>query len=196
MKKIMVGGAPCLGRVLALVAASALALVACGGGESVGVTSTSRVSGGGQTTFTSQTSVTTQVATTSPELGSTRWNVSDYSLPTGAITNVWPDTEVSLIFGEDGGVSGSVGCNSYSGNFVVEGEYDEFEEGVRDENDGQSIHIVVLSVTEKACSPEHVMEQEGEILSLLQGVDRWFISRGELILRSSEGLFLKANSDG
>jgi hypothetical protein len=42
----------------------------------------------------------------------------------------------------------------------VEGDHDEYEEGVRDGNDGQSIHIVVLSVTGKACSPEHVKEQE------------------------------------
>ncbi len=79
----------------------------------------------------------------------------------GATSRVqFSDTAVTLSFGADGGVSGSAGCNTYSGNFVVEGEHDEFEEGVRDGNDGQSIHIVVLSVTGKACSPEHVMEQE------------------------------------
>ena len=173
-----------------------MALVACGGGDSDGATSTLKAPDTEQSTFTTQTTATIQLDAVAPELGETSWNVADYGLPTLGIMNVLPDTEVTLRFGTDGSVSGSSGCNDYNGTFGVDGIYDEFEEGVRDDNDGQSIHIVVASATKKACSPDHVMEQELEILTLLEGVDRWFIARNELILRSSDGFFLRAEPSG
>jgi len=192
----VLGRASHVGSGVALVATFALILVACGGGESDGATSTSRALDTGQSTSTSQGTATTQADAPVPALGATSWTVADYGLPTVGTMNVWPDTEVTLSFGADGSVSGSTGCNQYSGNFEVEGPYDEFEDGVRDEEDGQTIQIVVLSVTERGCSPDHVMEQETEILSLLEGVDRWFMARGELILRSSDGFFLQADPTG
>lgn len=185
-----------IGWVIVFVAASALALAACGGGESADVTTTLKVPGMEQSTSTSRATATTQVDAAAPELGATSWNVTDYGLSAGVLTNVWPDTEVTLRFGADGSVSGSTGCNDHSGSFEVVGSYNEFEEGVRDADDGQTIHIMVASLTEKTCSPDHVMEQEREILSLLEGVDRWFIARGELILRSADGFFLQAEPSG
>ncbi len=119
-----------------------------------------------------------------PELAGTSWVVANYSLPSGALTNPWPGSELTLKFGTDGTVTGSTGCNEFEGPYQVEGSYDPFEEGVRDDNDGQAITIGPLAVTERACAEQTWMEQEGEYLANLNAGGRWFIARGQLILRS------------
>ena len=96
----------------------------------------------------------------------------------------------TLGFGDDGIVSGSTGCNEYSAAFDVEGPYDESLEGQRDENDGQVIRFGVLTITERACTESNDMEQEAEFVDVLEKVGRWFIGRGNLILRESDGFFL------
>jgi heat shock protein HslJ len=114
-----------------------------------------------------------------------------YNLDTGGMTNLWPGTEITLRFEDDGTVSGIGGCNNYSGTFEVEGPYDEFVEGALDENDGQAIHMGPFTVTEMACtSPNNVMEQETEYLDALQKAGRWLVARGNLILRTGDGFFL------
>ncbi len=134
----------------------------------------------------------TQGDTVAPELGGTSWNVTLYeSESAGGMTNLWPGSEITLHFGDDGTVSGFSGCNDYSGSFEVEGPYDEFVEGVRDPNDGQAIRMGPFTVTEKACtSPNGVMEQEMEYLDVLQSAGRWLIVRENLGLRTGDGFFL------
>ncbi len=124
-----------------------------------------------------------------PELIGTSWRVVTYSIP-GSMTNPWPGTELTLRFNDDGTVSGSTGCNEYSATFEVEGPYDEFVEGQRDENDGQVIRFGALSITERACAESNYMEQEAEFVDLLEEVGRWFVGRGNLILRTADASFL------
>jgi len=168
-----------------LCLAAVLLLAACGGG-----------SGDDPTTTTTPTTTAVVTTTTNdgggsaaPELAGTSWNVINYALD-GSITNVWPDTVVTIAFGADGTVSGSTGCNEYGGPYVTDGPYDPFEEGVRDANDGQAITLGPLVVTERACTPQHVMDQEGEYLALLDAAGRWLIGRGNLSLRGDDGSFL------
>jgi heat shock protein HslJ len=124
-----------------------------------------------------------------PELADTSWNVIDYRLPDGTITNVWK-TDVTISFSADGTVSGSAGCNVYEGTWSVSGAWDAFESGVPDSNDGQELILDSLSWTELACEDDAVMEQEAEILNLLQDAGRWVLIRGEFNLRDAEGGFL------
>jgi heat shock protein HslJ len=124
-----------------------------------------------------------------PELADTSWNVIDYRLPDGTITNVWK-TDVTISFSADGIVSGSAGCNVYEGTWSVSGAWDAFESGVPDSNDGQELILDSLSLTELACEDDAVMEQETEILDLLQDAGRWVLIRGEFNLRDAEGGFL------
>jgi heat shock protein HslJ len=124
-----------------------------------------------------------------PELADTSWNVIDYRLPDGTITNVWK-TDVTISFSADGTVSGSAGCNAYEGTWSVSGAWDAFESGVPDSNDGQELILDSLSWTEMACEDDAVMEQEAEILDLLQDAGRWVLIRGEFNLRDAEGGFL------
>jgi heat shock protein HslJ len=124
-----------------------------------------------------------------PELADTSWNVIDYRLPDGTITNVWK-TDVTISFSADGTVSGSAGCNAYEGTWSVSGAWDAFESGVPDSNDGQELILDSLSWTELACEDDAVMEQETEFLDLLQDAGRWVLIRGEFNLRDAEGGFL------
>ena len=124
-----------------------------------------------------------------PVLAGTSWAVTTYTMTGGAFTGVLDGTEVTINFGTDGTLSGFTGCNNYTATFAVEGPYDEFEDGVRDENDGQAITIGPIEVTEIACeSPGFIMEQEAEHLANLEGAERWFISRGNLVLRGENTL--------
>jgi heat shock protein HslJ len=128
-------------------------------------------------------------AVETPELGGTNWNVTDYKLVSGSITNVWK-TEVTISFGADGTVSGSLGCNDYEATWMVSGVYDEFESGVPDSNDGQVLILDSLSWTDSVCSDEAIMEQEAEMIDLLQRGRRWVVIRGNFNLRDAEGAFL------
>jgi heat shock protein HslJ len=131
-----------------------------------------------------------QTLETPPELAGTSWLVDTLAIESG-MTNPWPGTELTLIFGSDGTLSGSAGCNTYLGSFQTSGDYDAFEEGIRDPNDGQIIVLGPLALTEMACdSPNNVMEQEIEFMSALDQAGRWVITRGDLSLRTSEGLFV------
>lgn len=129
-------------------------------------------------------------AAPAPELGGTSWRVTDYTLPGGSFTNVWDHTEVIIQFGADGTATGNLGCNDFTASFVVEGPYDEFEDGVRDANDGQLIRFESIDLGAETCDDDNTMEQELEILDHLENAGRWLIVRGNFNLRSSDGAFL------
>jgi heat shock protein HslJ len=141
------------------------------------------------TTTLSPTTTEPAASVEAPVLADTSWNVIDYRLPDGTITNVWK-TDVTISFSADGTVSGSAGCNVYEGTWSVSGAWDAFESGVPDSNDGQELILDSLSWTEMACEDDAVMEQEAEFLDLLQDAGRWVLIRGEFNLRDAEGGFL------
>jgi len=176
-------------RLVGLIVVTALVLAACGGGDAADETATTTTSIATTSTTTDLDGDTTQPDVVAPELVSTSWVVVTYSLA-GSMTNPWPGSELTLRFNDDGTVSGSTGCNEYSATSEVEGPYDEFVEGQRDENDGQVIRLGALTITERACAESNYMEQEAEFVDLLEQVGRWFIARGNLILRSADASFL------
>ncbi len=170
----------------------ALALAGCGG-ESDGATTAAP----GSDTATTSTSPDVVVGSTAPssapapDLAGTEWSVTEYTLENGSLTNLWPQTEITIQFEAERVLTGFSGCNDYHGTYEVTGGYDEFQDGVRDPADGQAIRIVDLAVTEKACtSPNNVMSQETEYLAAFQQVGRWVIVRGALSLRDADGFIL------
>ena len=181
---------------VAAVSVLALVLTACGDSALVEpTTATSQPSGltSGTTvapaTTAAPATTSTQAGTPAPELAGTSWNVTEYRLPGGSITNVWK-TEVTIAFHADRTFSGSSGCNTYGGEWDVAGGWDEFEDGVRDANDGQELVLTNLAWTEMACEDAAIMEQETEILDLLQNAGRWVLIRGSFHLRDAAGSFL------
>ncbi len=138
---------------------------------------------------------TTEPATTVPSPGpvlvGTGWNVTYFNLGSAGLTNPWPGTQITIRFGDDGNVSGSGGCNEYQGTFETSGPYDEFEDGVRDSNDGQAISFGPMTATKRGCAePSGIMEQELDYLAALANVGRWVLARDTLSLRTSEGFAL------
>lgn len=78
-----------------------------------------------------------------------------------------PGTVVSALF-LDGAVSGSAGCNTYSGSYRTEGE---------------NLSIEVTGVTNAVCE-EPVMIQEAEYLAFLQGAQSYGFSGARLQISS------------
>ena len=176
-------------QLLAAVAVLAVAAAACGGSDDDTATTVPP----DETTTTAAPAATSAPDTTAPaseeapDLAGTEWSLATYRLPgDGAITNLWPGSEITAKFDEAGLVTGSTGCNEYSAEFATSGPYDPFEDGIRDENDGQAVTITITAITERACEEQNFMEQEGEFLENLTGVDHWFIARGNLLLRGEE----------
>lgn len=169
-----------------------LVLVACGGDDSSdGEPTSTRPSPTDTTAAAPATSTSDATGGEAPGLAGTTWNVTEYTLPNGSLTQLWPNTEITIAFDTDVALSGSGGCNTYQGTYEVTGGYDEFEDGVRDPNDGQAMTVTDLSFTEMAClEPSNVMEQEAEYFDALLKVGRWVIVRGALSLRDTDGFVL------
>lgn len=120
----------------------------------------------------------------SQELAGTEWNVTAYNTGTQAVVSVIAETHLSIRFSADAKVSGSAGCNEYTGTYS---------------SSGQSLTIVEAAVTEKVCArPEGVMKQERLFLKALATVTLARMDGDLLELRSRDGgLAVKAaRSDG
>ena len=87
---------------------------------------------------------------------------------------ILPGTTINAVFSADGSVSGSSGCNTYSGTYSV--------------SDNNFLTISPLSVTQMACGePEGVMEQEQAYLNVLQAASGYQVSGGQLQIFSNGG---------
>lgn len=105
-------------------------------------------------------------------LAGTSWvaqRIADDSGRRGALTG----SEPTIDFAADGRtVSGSTGCNVYSGDVTI----------------GQgTISVAEVSVTERACIAQEIMEQEALFLEILVSVDGFTLTDGILELKSADG---------
>jgi len=55
-------------------------------------------------------------------LSETRWLVTSYNNGKEALVSPLAGSEITLLFGADGMVSGSTGCNNYSASYTLEGD--------------------------------------------------------------------------
>ncbi len=105
-------------------------------------------------------------------LTGTNWLLSSFHT-TEAISSLLADTEITLMFGEDGQVTGSAGCNGYFGGYTV---------------DGENLTIGPLGATMMACGePEGVMAQETDYLAMLDSVATYSITGDTLTLLDANG---------
>ncbi len=118
------------------------------------------LNGVGTANYVNASSVSTlkgACAATDNPLAGTQWQATDYADPknTTGMTNVLKDTTLTANFGADNVISGSAGCNTYSGAYQVA---------------GTSLTIPgPLATTMMACA-EDVMAQETVFLTNLQAV--------------------------
>ncbi|GMQ78617.1 MAG: hypothetical protein BMS9Abin02_1140 [Anaerolineae bacterium] len=102
-----------------------------------------------------------------------RWLLQSYSPPSGGLKRPISGTEITARFGVDGSLSGSSGCNNYSGGFTA---YD------------QTLRTNRLTSSQQLCQkPNGIMEQEGEFLLLMQQASKMRISAGQLTIFDSVG---------
>lgn len=106
-------------------------------------------------------------------LNGTTWEVVSYNNGNQAVVSILDDTRLTAVFGEDGILSGSAGCNTYSAGFEVEGE---------------SIVIGPAASTEIFCGePQGIMDQESLYLTAIQNAANYHINGNQLELRDAEG---------
>ena len=99
------------------------------------------------------------------------WILQLYRMESGANMPANLDTEVTALFGTDGTLTGSAGCNAYNGTYTT--------------SSGTTISISEpLVTTEKYCIAYGVMDQEEDYLALLPSVVSYEVtSDGMLYLR-------------
>ena len=92
-------------------------------------------------------------------------------------TPVLPDGKPTVVFGDDGSVSGHASCNGYSGAYALTGE---------------GLTVSRLMSTMKACPPP-LMQQEDALLAILRDVMRFERPPdGTLLLHTAGGRTIRA----
>ncbi len=129
----------------------------------------------GQTEFAEQT-LTVLEAPVGPPLEGTNWMLNQYYDGVGALIRPLEGTVITAVFGVDGNVTGTSGCNTYGTAYTV---------------DGSSLTIGTPSVTQQLCqTPEGVMDQEQAYLRLLPMSASYELSSGFLTISDANGRLL------
>lgn len=101
------------------------------------------------------------------------WVATGVNTGTGAVSSMVTGTTVTAMFAADGTVSGSGGCNTYSGPYTT---------------DGGNVAIGPLAGTKMLCSsPVGVDAQEAQFLQAMQRATSYEIEGNTLTLRAADG---------
>ena len=105
-------------------------------------------------------------------LNGVTWQATVYNNGRGGAVSLLDDSTITAIFGVDGVLSGSAGCNQYRAAYVAE---------------GSSITIQAPAATRKICpAPDGVMQQESEYLKALTTAATYTIQGQRLELRTAD----------
>lgn len=99
------------------------------------------------------------------------WDVTGYNNGKQAVVSPVADSTLTAIFTADQ-VSGSAGCNTYSGGYTI---------------DGTTLKIGPLASTMKACADEAVNDQEQQFLAALQNSTTFDQTGNTLTLKAAGG---------
>jgi len=111
-------------------------------------------------TLTDSTGATLLTYAAGPDGFVGKWEATGYlKMDKSSFVSVATGSAVTAEFADDGTVSGSSGCNNFTGSYVL---------------DGSKVTIGPLASTRKLCdSPQGVMEQEAGFLAALQSAATW-----------------------
>jgi heat shock protein HslJ len=104
-------------------------------------------------------------------LANTEWRLESFG-STGAVESVLPGSTITLRFDENGLVSGSGGCNTYSAGYQVQDGRLSFSEVTR---------------TEMACAEEGLTRQEQRYFQALQTASSFELSGERLVISYANG---------
>ena len=122
--------------------------------------------------------VATFVVQVPASLTGVEWVAINYNNGREAVVSILLDTEITALFGEDGRLTGSAGCNNYMTGYTV---------------DGDAIAIEPAATTRKMCA-EDVMQQEREYLAALLMANTFNIQGDQLELRTADGALVASYS--
>lgn len=105
-------------------------------------------------------------------LPGTAWNVTSMNNGKEGMQSLVVGTEITVGFSEGGTVSGSTGCNEYSGSYEVTDD---------------AIEMGPFAVTERACAEAEAMDQEAVFVGYLQSAVTFTITDQLLTLFDAEG---------
>jgi heat shock protein HslJ len=100
------------------------------------------------------------------------WVATNFNNGNEAVVGVLEDTELTLVFGEDGSLSGTAGCNNLMSGYTVS---------------GNEITIEPAASTRMMCAePAGIMEQEAAFLMALQTAATFTIQGDVLEMRTAD----------
>lgn len=108
-------------------------------------------------------------------LAKTGWQLGQYADRTGVMVPELPGSTVTARFHDDGTISGSAGCNTYSAQYTTK---------------ELSITLTETAVTEMFCTAPGVMDQETAYLSDLAASTRFRVSDTNLMMYGADGKVL------
>ena len=112
-------------------------------------------------------------AVESKSLTETVWHLNAFLTEGDSVVSTLAGSDITAVFGEDGSLSGSAGCNSYSGTYEV---------------DDNQIKIELGPLSMMFCEePEGVMDQESDYLEALQSVTQYKIQGEQLVMMDDNG---------
>ena len=105
-------------------------------------------------------------------LAGTRWSATGINNGQGGVASLLAGTRVTLEFDAQGRLSGSAGCNNYTGGY---------------QQSGSSLTIAAPAATRRFCTATGVMDQEAAFLRALVAAATARIEGGRLELRDAGG---------
>ena len=100
------------------------------------------------------------------------WTLQSYADTSGILAPVLPGTQVTAMFGSDGRISGSAGCNRYNASYTVR---------------NYAISISPPVSTKIFCSDPYLMQQETAYLDILTRAAQLRIGESNLNLYDGSG---------
>jgi heat shock protein HslJ len=105
-------------------------------------------------------------------LTGTAWHATGINNGKGAVASVVLGSQVTMVFGTDGRVTGSAGCNSYNAGY---------------EANATQIRFTPAASTRKMCASNDVMQQEQAFLKALESASTLRFEGNQLELRRADG---------
>lgn len=111
-------------------------------------------------------------ASVNTDLAGTKWNVTNFNNGKQAVVGTLEGTTLTVAFGEDGTVSGSAGCNNFTGGY---------------QQGKGTLSIGPLGSTMKMCvAPDGIMEQEAQFLKALESAATYQFDGDMLSFRTKD----------
>lgn len=92
---------------------------------------------------------------TNRTINDTVWYLTSYLRKDGIPVRIFDDTRILISFDKNGSISGSTGCNSYGGQYILS---------------GNNLSFSHISVTQTTCQDQKIMETESAYIKLLKQV--------------------------